>query len=660
MKRKILLISLLFAGVSSVWSQGFTISGTQLIDANGKNFIMRGFAVPLAWFVGDVNSNIANIRQNTNANCLRIVVQTYTSDADWQNCVTTCIANNMIPEVELHDQTCGTTLSGLASMANWWVSKKAFLTKPSIARYILINIANEWGDWNMAKSSPASWRDAYKNAVSIMRKGGISTTLVIDAPDCGQDLNNGNTLKLYAKDVFNSDSLKNCLFTLHLYGEWCSGSSSPSKLATIKAAGIPMIVGEFADQSSAGNLSEMVVMDTCEANEIGWMAWSWKGNNEPVLDMSYDWAGTSLTPWGNIAVNNINGLKNTAQMASVFTGDSNCTPTPIIPYIKINGGSSKQVSGIALNIGDSVVLSPQPDSGGSWKWIGPNGFSSTSREVVLNSIQPNQSGYYIATFTNGNSCISSSAINISVAACKAAETSIISGATYKILSKFSGKAVDVSYASTDTGALVIQMSPADSTNQEWLITNISNSKIFGSYWEIASVNSGKALNVLGASTISGTPLEQMTYTAAANQKWQIIKDTAGYFQVINVKSSDCLDIMGLSTADGASLIQGTCITDNNQKFAFIKLKDPVVNITDQKTSNFSIFPNPNNGGQFMVTYNNVTNNPLLEIFDEQGKLVYKQTLLESNTTINSGLTTGIYILKVSDNRNSISQKLAVK
>ena len=185
MKRIILLVIAFYASVNLSWSHGFTISGTHLVDANGKNFIMRGISVPLSWFVSDVNSNIVNIRNKSNANCLRIVMNTTTSDADWQSCVNKCIANKMIPEVELHDQTCGTTSSGLAAMANWWVSKKSFLTNPNIARYILINIANEWGDWAMAKNSPASWRTAYINAVKILRRGGISTTLVIDASDCG-------------------------------------------------------------------------------------------------------------------------------------------------------------------------------------------------------------------------------------------------------------------------------------------------------------------------------------------------------------------------------------------------------------------------------------------------------------------------------------------
>jgi mannan endo-1,4-beta-mannosidase len=625
------------------------------MDANEKPFIMRGLAVPLVWFVSDVKSNIVNIKKVTNANCLRIVISTSTSDVDWQACVKTCIANNIIPEVELHDQTCGTTSSGLATLANWWVSKKSFLTNPAIEKYILINIANEWGDWNMAKNSPTSWRDAYINAVSIMRRGGISTTLVIDAPNCGQDMTNGSSLKSYALTVFNSDSLKNCLFTVHLYGEWCpGGGSSPANLPSIKNAGIPFIVGEFADQSSQGNLDELTVMSKCQSNNIGWMAWSWKGNNEPVLDMSNDWAGTSLTPWGNICVNTVNGLRNTSQMASVFTGDSGCIPTTIIPYAKINEGSLSQVSEVIVNIGDSIVISPKPDSGGNWKWSGPNGYTSTIREVSLTNMQSNQSGYYIATYTNSDSCISSASFHISVVAYAAGDT-LLSGATYKIINKFSGKAIDITNSSVDDGAFVIQKTPVDSLlSQEWMLKNIS-----GSNWQIVSANSGKVLDVVGASKISGAPINQMVDTLTAlNMKWQFTKDNLGYYQIKNVKSSDCLDLIGISSLDGTAIIQGTCITDDNQKFTLIKLKDPVVGITKLISNNLSIYPNPNDNGQFILSTGlNGTQN--IEIYDLQGKLKYCRILNETKTTINSKLNSGIYIVKLTNNQTVISLKLIV-
>jgi mannan endo-1,4-beta-mannosidase len=110
-----------------------------------------------------------------------------------------------------------------------------------------------------------------------------------------------------------------------MYCEWKpgGGSSISTGLPSIKNAGIPVYVGEFGYQHAEGSgtcdINETQIISTCQSNGIGWQAWSWKGNGSPVqyLDLSNDWAGTSLTGWGNTVVNGSNGTK-TAITASVF------------------------------------------------------------------------------------------------------------------------------------------------------------------------------------------------------------------------------------------------------------------------------------------------------------------------------------------------------
>lgn len=314
-------------GSNNPGTGGFTISGNQLRDANGNNFIMKGVNVPLAWFVSDVNNNIANIRTRTGSNTLRIVVSTSTADADWQTAVTRTIANRMIPMVELHSVTGSNSTADLQRMAEWWASKASFLRRSDIARYILVNIANEWGDWFMASPAhpPAEtvWRDAYINAVRTIRNAGINTTIVVDAPGYGQD-NRAFSLLNYADDVQAADPRHNVLFSVHMYCEWRVGGSSniSTLLPQIKNSGIPIIVGEFGFQHASDgscDINEQLILDTAQANGIGWLAWSWKGNGSSVayLDLSRDWAGTSLTAWGNTIVNGRNGTR-TASTASVF------------------------------------------------------------------------------------------------------------------------------------------------------------------------------------------------------------------------------------------------------------------------------------------------------------------------------------------------------
>jgi mannan endo-1,4-beta-mannosidase len=351
----IIFLAILWPCIS--WSQGFIVAGTELHDANGTNFIIKGVNVPLAWFVTEVNSNIVNIRKNTNANTLRIVVQTTTKDSDWQTCVQNCINNKMIPMVELHDVTGSNDVTKLQAMADWWASKASFLTQPAIARYILVNIANEWSDWYMASptNDPPStvWRDAYIAAIKTMRTAGIKTTIVVDGAGYGQD-NKASTIITYGPAVESGDPEKNILFSVHMYCEWSVGgnSSITKDLPAIKAAGLPIIVGEFGWQENNGSskcdIDESLIISTCQANGIGWLAWSWKGNGggEEFLDLSTDWAGASLSAWGNTVVNGANGTK-TAVTASVFNsvtatndaeGSSAISLSPNPAFEKINIG----------------------------------------------------------------------------------------------------------------------------------------------------------------------------------------------------------------------------------------------------------------------------------------------------------------------------------
>ena len=80
-------------------------------------------------------------------------------------------------------------------------------------------------------------------------------------------------------------------------------------------------------------------------------------------------------------------------------GYSFCDPDPIIPYVKIGRGGWSNVTSFFINIGDVIDFGPQA-GGGSWSWSGPNGFTSSSREINLTINNESQGGTYTATFTN--------------------------------------------------------------------------------------------------------------------------------------------------------------------------------------------------------------------------------------------------------------------
>jgi hypothetical protein len=92
-----------------------------------------------------------------------------------------------------------------------------------------------------------------------------------------------------------------------------------------------------------------------------------------------------------------------------------CTPTAIVPYISVNGGSAwtEESSATVSSTTTAVDIGPQPVSGGSWSWTGPNNYTSTSRQI--NSI-PLTVGTdsFVATYTNSSGCKSTETFTISV------------------------------------------------------------------------------------------------------------------------------------------------------------------------------------------------------------------------------------------------------
>lgn len=335
------------------FSQGFKTDGATLKDANGNAFIMKGINVPLAWYQQDVLNNIKNIKKNSGSNTLRIVIggdfapnaAWNTPDAIWQAAIDSTIKNKMIPMIELHNVLGSNDSLDLKKATEWWVSKKDYLTRPDIAKYVLINIANEWGDWNMSQQNATApnqvyWRDSYITAVKRLRAAGIKTTLVIDAPGYGQD-KGATALLNHATTIINADPEKNLLFGIHTYCEWNStnGPSPSTVFPQLKAALIPFFIGEVADSHPADaagttfcQIPAAQIMGASVQYNSGYLGWSWKGNGATTaaLDVSLDWAGTQLTTWGDLLVNSIVGTK-TAVEASVFGGTStNQSPTVTI------------------------------------------------------------------------------------------------------------------------------------------------------------------------------------------------------------------------------------------------------------------------------------------------------------------------------------------
>jgi hypothetical protein len=129
---------------------------------------------------------------------------------------------------------------------------------------------------------------------------------------------------------------------------------------------------------------------------------------QPLTGGSWSWTGPGGFTSTSRQINSIPFTSVTNVFVATYTNPAGVTstqtftitiaPTPITPYVQVDNGAWVSGNTIIVFLGSSVNLGPQPLTG-SWSWTGPNGYTSTSRQI--NNI-PLSLGFdvYVVTYTN--------------------------------------------------------------------------------------------------------------------------------------------------------------------------------------------------------------------------------------------------------------------
>ncbi|MET7395904.1 cellulase family glycosylhydrolase [Dactylosporangium sp. NPDC005572] len=391
-----LVVSVLVAVQPAQAAIGFTVSNGRLYDANGNEFVMRGVSHAHAWYPSQTSS-FANIKA-LGANALRVVLATgdrWTKNdtADVANVVSLCKANRLICVLEAHDTTGYGEQSGAVSLdraVDYWLSVKSALVGQE--KYIIVNIGNE--PTGNTAATVAAWPTDTANAIKRLRSNGFEHTIMVDAPNWGQDWQ--FTMRDNAATVFAADPAKNTVFSIHMYGVFDTAAEINDYLNRFVSAKLPIVVGEFGFNHSDGNPDEDTIMATTQSLRIGYLGWSWSGNGGGVeyLDMVTNFDPAQLTSWGQRIFNGANGIKATAQEASVYAGSSpspsrsSASPSPSVSVSPSRSASSSPPPAGACRVVYSVV--------GQW----PGGFQGDVK--ITNTGTSAVNGWRLAwSYANG-------------------------------------------------------------------------------------------------------------------------------------------------------------------------------------------------------------------------------------------------------------------
>ncbi len=351
---------------------GWSVSGTQILDPNGNVFVHRGINHAHSWYSSRLNQSLQDIAA-TGANSVRVVLSngtqwTRNNGADVTNVINQCKTNKLVCVLEVHDSTGygeSAAATHISKATEYWLSSDIKAAITGQEDYVIVNIANEpFGN----STSASTYTSDTITAIKALRSGGLTHQLMVDAANWGQDWQ--NAMRDNATSIFAADSLKNTVFSVHMYEVYGNASIVQSYLSSFQNKGLPIVVGEFGADHGGSNVAEEAILQYAQDMGIGYLGWSWSGNGSccTSLDIVNNWNAASLSTWGNYLINSTNGIKATSKLATHFGGNQSSSSSSSVASSTPSSSapSSSSVSSSLVSSSSSSTAT----TGSTCNWYG--------------------------------------------------------------------------------------------------------------------------------------------------------------------------------------------------------------------------------------------------------------------------------------------------
>ena len=228
---------------------------------------------------------------------------------------------------------------------------------------------------------------------------------------------------------------------------------------------------------------------------------------------------------------------------------------------------------------------------------------------------------------------------------------------YNILSRNSGKGLDVANNATNNGAGVQQydITNGGGANQRWKFVAT------GSNFNIIVKSTLMCLAPSGTGTVNGEKVQQRTCGTGNEFKWTVTSIGGGFYKIVNVNSGKALDVENVSTANGA-LIQVYDIVGNgglNQNWSFTQVESSArLRVESEPSDEMLVYPNP--AGNFVKITSKYLENGTVEFTGISGNMAFRQSFISpkiEQTVDISSLKQGVYIIKVTNEEGFETKKL---
>jgi len=194
------------------------------------------------------------------------------------------------------------------------------------------------------------------------------------------------------------------------------------------------------------------------------------------------------------------------------------------------------------------------DLTGNWTFSGTGGYQTWTTISKTVTIKPGQQVLRVTAVTTG--------VNLNWIELTPVATGVVPNGTYKFIVRSTGKAMDVVDASTANFAKIQQWSYGAGANQKWTITHLGANE-----YKILSAQTGKSIDLASYNRLSGNYIQMYNSASSPNQRWILTPTDSGYYTIANAVSGLVLEITGASTANGAIVDQSENTGATNQQWS---------------------------------------------------------------------------------------------
>jgi len=473
---------------------------------------------------------------------------------------------------------------------------------------------------------------------------------------------NGFSSGLQSPSISNAQTIRSGVYTLSITHPGCGTISSTTTVQVNTPGSTATITG---------------TSPVCQGNTISMSATN-------LSNATYTWFGPAGFNGSASTVTRTNASTTHAGNYGAFIDVPGCGfSTKTFKVVVLAGNVVTASANTPACTGTVLFLSSNLITGATYNWIGPNGFNSTLQSPSISNVQPNQSGVYTVTTTQGLCGTSSSTVTVFVSM-RPSNTQVSSAQTICTPGALTLTGSDVA------GATLSWAGPSGFTASGSTFTIPSTTLASGGIYTytVATTGCGTAIRSVNVAALSGSQvtgtvypnpictgsplylqsgfINGATYNWSGPSGFSVNAQNTSRTQVTNLMGGNYTLTVNLPGCGAITQTYPVVVNTCRNASGETEATEEVAIVEDLKTFNIEVYPNPTEGITTVTLTGLQTEDSYLAVFD----LLGHQVLVPGRITTSSGtksweldfreIAKGVYFVKLNTEAGEKVERIVVR